>query len=83
MTKTALAAAAMLVACGSAFASSDHYGSNNASQPVVGVDHALTGSIRMQTMVKHTGVDPKPAAPSDLDITDPVARHIADGLWGR
>jgi len=83
MTRIAIIAAAMLAVTGSAFASSDHYGSNNASQPVAGVDHALTASIRMQTIVKQTGADPKPAAPSDLDITDPVARHIADGLWGR
>jgi len=81
MTKTALAAAAMLVVCGSAFAGSDHYGSNNASQPAARVDHALTASIPMK--VRHAGVDPKPAAESDLDIADPVARHIADGLWGR
>ena len=49
MTKIALTAAAILVATGSAFAGSDHYGSNNANQPVASqstsVDHMFTGSI--------------------------------------
>ena len=34
MTKIALTAAAILVATGTAFAGSDHYGSNNVNQPV-------------------------------------------------
>ncbi|TIN30433.1 MAG: DUF680 domain-containing protein [Mesorhizobium sp.] len=42
----------MFVATGSAFAGSDHYGSNNASQPFVSVDHAVTGSV--ETMAGHT-----------------------------
>ena len=48
---------------------------------VVGVDHALTASIPIK--VRQAGVDPKSAAESDLDVADPVARRIADGLWGR
>ena len=42
MTKIALTAAAILVATGTAFAGSDHYGSNN--QPVV--DNSYTASIQ-------------------------------------
>ncbi|MGX8008544.1 DUF680 domain-containing protein [Mesorhizobium sp. ORM8.1] len=50
MTKIALAAAALLVATGAAFAGSDHYGSDNVNQPAVtqsssNVDRTVTGSI--------------------------------------
>jgi hypothetical protein len=45
MTKIALTAAAILVATGSAFAGSDHYGSMNVDQPTVAVDHSVTASI--------------------------------------
>ena len=44
MTKIALTAAAILVATGTAFAGSDHYGSN-AGQPV-SVDTMITTSIQ-------------------------------------
>ena len=44
MTKIALTAAALLVATGAAFASSDNYGSNNANQPTVAVDRTVTAS---------------------------------------
>ena len=43
MTKIALTAAAILVATGTAFAGSDHYGSNN--QPAATVDSSYTASI--------------------------------------
>ena len=51
MTKIALTAAALLVATSGAFASSDHYGSDNVNQPAVTapagkVDNSITGSIR-------------------------------------
>ncbi|WP_256749695.1 DUF680 domain-containing protein [Mesorhizobium sp. Mes31] len=60
MNRTTLIAAAILVATGSAFAGSDHYGSNNANQPVApaaGVDHAVTGSVK--TMAEHKAADAK------------------------
>ncbi|TIV69191.1 MAG: DUF680 domain-containing protein, partial [Mesorhizobium sp.] len=42
MTRIALTTAAMLLAIGSAFAGSDHYGADNANQPTAGVDRGLT-----------------------------------------
>jgi hypothetical protein len=49
MTKIALTAAAILVATGTAFAGSDNYGSANANQPAVTVDHSVTASISKST----------------------------------
>ncbi len=50
MNKIAFAAAALLIATGSAFAGSDHYNPNEANQPAVtapagNVDRTATGSI--------------------------------------
>jgi hypothetical protein len=45
MTKISLTAAAILVATGTAFAGSDNYGSNNASQPAAAVDSSYTASL--------------------------------------
>ncbi|RWN61783.1 DUF680 domain-containing protein [Mesorhizobium sp.] len=47
MKKIALAAAAALAITGSAFAGSDHYGSNAANQPAVAVDSSYTASVQM------------------------------------
>ncbi|MCF6124999.1 MULTISPECIES: DUF680 domain-containing protein [Mesorhizobium] len=49
MTKIALTAAAILVATGTAFAGSDNYGSANANQPAVTVDHSVTASTSKST----------------------------------
>jgi hypothetical protein len=60
MNRIALTAAAILVATGSAFAGSDHYGSNNANQPVASVasvDHAATGSVKTMDMAEHKAAD--------------------------
>ena len=46
MTKIALTAAAILVATGTAFAGSDHYGSANANQPAATADSSFTASIQ-------------------------------------
>ncbi|WP_137929006.1 DUF680 domain-containing protein [Mesorhizobium comanense] len=52
MKKIILAAAAVLVVSGSAFAGSDNFGSNGANQPAVSssgnsqIDNSRTGSIR-------------------------------------
>jgi hypothetical protein len=80
MTRTAFIAAAMLAVTGSAFASSDHYGSNNASQPVAGVDHALTASIRKEATAMYVGVD-------KMTTTGPAAAQSfppesGQGIWG-
>ena len=48
MTKIALTAAAILIGMGTAFAS-DNYGSNNANQPAVAIDHSVTASISKST----------------------------------
>ncbi|TPK53379.1 DUF680 domain-containing protein [Mesorhizobium sp. B2-4-19] len=45
MTKIALTAAALLIAASTAFAGSDKFGSNDASQPVVSTDTTTTTSI--------------------------------------
>ena len=76
MTKIALTAAAILVATGSAFAGSDHYGSNNVNQPAVtqssgNVDRTVTGSIRKFEQ-------------RDLKITpDQNQQQSGQGIWGR
>ncbi|UCI06552.1 DUF680 domain-containing protein [Mesorhizobium sp. B1-1-8] len=76
MNKMALAAAAFLIATGSAFAASDHYGSDNVNQPTVtqssrNVDHSITGSIRK--IEQH-----------DLKITgDSNQPQSGQGIWGR
>lgn len=74
MTKIALAAAAILVATGSAFAGSDHYGSNNANQPVASqstsVDHMFTGSILKSEKAQ-------------ADANAKVPGESGQGIWGR
>ncbi|MFK0690565.1 DUF680 domain-containing protein [Mesorhizobium sp. IMUNJ 23033] len=77
MTKIALTAAAILVATGSAFAGSDHYGSNNVNQPAVpapaeNLDHSFTASIRKP--VEHNGFKLTP---------DSVQPESGQGIWGR
>ena len=80
MTKIAITAAALLIAAGTAFAGSDKFGSNDASQPAAKVDHAFTASIRKQTMTKHAGVDM-------MTVTGPAATQSfppesGQGIWG-
>ena len=74
MTKIALTAAAILVATGSAFAGSDHYGSNNANQPVASqstsVDHMFTGSILKSEKAQ-------------ADANAKVPGQSGQGIWGR
>ena len=66
MTKIALTAAAILVATGAAFASSDHYGSANANQPAVTIDRTVTTSIDK----------------SDVDAQQPVTQGANHDLFG-
>lgn len=74
MTKIALTAAAILVATGSAFAGSDHYGSNNANQPVASqstsVDHMFIGSILKSEKAQ-------------ADANAKVPGESGQGIWGR
>ncbi len=75
MTKIALTAAAILVATGTAFAGSDHYGSAAANQPVANqsisnIDTTSTGSIT--NSVKARG-----------DANANVPAQSGQGIWGR
>lgn len=78
MIKIALTAAAILVATGTAFAKgSDHYGDNNANQPVASqsssssyIDHSFTGSI-----VK--------SEKAQGDANANVPAQSGRGIWGR
>ncbi|MDX8531446.1 DUF680 domain-containing protein [Mesorhizobium sp. VK25A] len=79
MNKIAFAAAAFLIATGSAFAGSDHYGSDNVNQPAVtapagNVDNTVTGSIREFNKFEQR----------DLHITpDQNQPQSGQGIWGR
>ncbi|TGQ51859.1 DUF680 domain-containing protein [Mesorhizobium sp. M1C.F.Ca.ET.193.01.1.1] len=79
MTRIALTTAAMLLAIGSAFAASDHYGADNANQPTAGVDRGLTASVRKHESAKPGNVDTSittGSAPSQ-GWPDP-----GQGIWG-
>ncbi|MET3590908.1 MULTISPECIES: DUF680 domain-containing protein [Mesorhizobium] len=79
MTRIALTTAAMLLAMGSAFAGSDHYGADNANQPTAGVDRGLTASVRKHEAAKPANVDSSMttgSAPSQA-WPDP-----GQGIWG-
>jgi hypothetical protein len=80
MTRIVLVAAATLVAAiGSASAASDHYGSDGANQPATGIDHAFTAAIRKPDMAHHQA---SVATGSGETVTDLIARHNDEGLWG-
>ena len=66
MTKIALTAAAILVATGTAFAGSDHYGSANANQPATAVDSSFTASIQK----------------SNSTVEKPVTQNSDQNLFG-
>ena len=74
MTKIALTAAAILVATGTAFAGSDHYGSDTINQPVAGqsvsVDTTHTGSILKSEKAQ-------------ADANAKVPAQSGQGIWGR
>ncbi|TRC95548.1 DUF680 domain-containing protein [Mesorhizobium sp. WSM4303] len=77
MTKIALTAAALLVVTGTAFAGSDHYGSDGVNQPAVtapagNIDHSYTASIG------------KPATFGGFTIKpDSNQPQSGQGIWGR
>ncbi|MBZ9861570.1 MULTISPECIES: DUF680 domain-containing protein [unclassified Mesorhizobium] len=79
MNKIAFAAAAFLIATGSAFAGSDHYGSDNVNQPAVtapagNVDNTVTGSIRKLDKFEQREFHITP------DQNQPPS---GQGIWGR
>lgn len=78
MNRIALATAAMLVATGSAFSASDHYGSDNANQPVAptaGVDHANTGAVKITSIGKHRAAETKMKTATEWP-------EPGQGIWG-
>ncbi|WP_095086230.1 DUF680 domain-containing protein [Mesorhizobium sophorae] len=78
MNRIALVATAILVATGSAFAASDHYGSNEANQmvaPVAGVDHAITGAVNNPDMAGYKAADTKMKTTTDWP-------ESGQGIWG-
>jgi hypothetical protein len=79
MTRIALTTAAMLLAMGSAFAGSDHYGDNNANQATAGVDSAYTGSLGKRETAKQAKADTTmtTGAPGSKAWPDP-----GQGIWG-
>ncbi|WP_027165619.1 DUF680 domain-containing protein [Mesorhizobium sp. WSM3224] len=66
MTKIALTVAALLVATGAAFASSDNYGRANANQPTVTIDRTATASTTK----------------SNTDVGTPVVQGTDHNLFG-
>ncbi|RWH84211.1 MAG: DUF680 domain-containing protein [Mesorhizobium sp.] len=89
MTKIALTAAAILIATGSAFAGSDHYGSDGVNQPaepvgnaaVGNVDNTLTGSIGNVLPTEHNAVNTN--ATTESGTAQSVVRQSGRGNWGR
>jgi phage tail sheath protein FI len=78
MNKIALTALALLFATGGAFAGSDHFGSDNANQPVAsiaGVDHAVTGAVKNTDMAGHKAADAKMKTATDWP-------EPGQGIWG-
>jgi hypothetical protein len=89
MTKIALTAAAILVATGTAFASSDHYGSDGVNQPAApvtavplgNVDNSFTGSIHKPETARHNAVNTR--ATTWFGTAESVAPESGQGIWGR
>ncbi|MER8637960.1 DUF680 domain-containing protein [Mesorhizobium sp. M1365] len=90
MTKIALTVATIvLVATGSAFAGSDHYGSDSVNQPaapvgnapVGSIDNGFTGSIRKPLTAEHNAVDTE--ATTRFGADQPVVPQSGRGNWGR
>ncbi|RWL19009.1 MULTISPECIES: DUF680 domain-containing protein [Mesorhizobium] len=88
MTKIALTAAAILIATGSAFAGSDHYGSDGVNQPAapagnapVDVDETFTGSIGKLLPTEHNAVNTN--ATPESGTAQSVVPQSGRGNWGR
>jgi hypothetical protein len=90
MTKIALTAAAILIATGSAFAGSDHYGSDGVNQPAAPVttgqatntDNTFTGSIRKPLSAEHNAVNTD-ATTTQSGTAQSVVPQSGRGNWGR
>ncbi|MGX5842506.1 DUF680 domain-containing protein [Mesorhizobium sp. ArgA1] len=80
MTKIALTAAALLVATGTAFASSDHYGSDGVNQPAVTASTAQAGNIDHS----YTASIGQPGTFGGFTIKgDSNQPQSGQGIWGR
>jgi hypothetical protein len=78
MNKIALAAVTVLLATGGAFAGSDHYGSDNANQPVAsiaGVDHAATSAVKDTDAAGRKVADTRMMTTTDWP-------EPGQGIWG-
>ncbi|TPK66708.1 DUF680 domain-containing protein [Mesorhizobium sp. B2-4-19] len=78
MNKIAIAITAIFVATGGALAGSDHYGSDNANQPVApiaGVDHAATGAVKDTDMAGRKAADTRMKTTTDWP-------EPGQGIWG-
>jgi hypothetical protein len=80
MSKIALTAAALLVATATAFAASDHYGSESANQPAANVNGAVTASVQKPAYLRPSGYQTKM-------MTGPIAigsglTESGQGIWG-
>jgi hypothetical protein len=75
MTKIALTAAAVLVVMGTAFAGSDHYGSDNVNQPVASHSASNIGSTDTGSIL----TSDKAQADANAKVPAPSGR----GNWGR
>lgn len=78
MTKLALSVAAMVLASSAAFAGSDHFGADNANQPVASVDTNATASIPYTATV-----DTKVTTGPNRPATKTDAGEPGQGIWGR
>ncbi|CDX19492.1 conserved exported hypothetical protein [Mesorhizobium sp. ORS 3324] len=79
MTRIALTTAALLLAMGSAFAGSDHYGADNANQPTAGVDRGLTASVRKHEAPRPANVD---ASTTTGSASSQAWPDPGQGIWG-
>ncbi|WP_137933760.1 DUF680 domain-containing protein [Mesorhizobium comanense] len=75
MTKIALTAAAILVATGTAFAGSDHFGSDNANQPVVSQSTSNVDTLHTGSILK--------SEKTQADANAKVPAQSGQGIWGR
>jgi hypothetical protein len=91
MTKIALTAAALLVATGTAFAGSDHYGSDGVNQPAApvaagprtNIDNTFTGSILKPFTTGHSAVDTGARTRYVPGATQSGPAESGQGIWGR
>ncbi|TIU40306.1 MAG: DUF680 domain-containing protein [Mesorhizobium sp.] len=81
MNRITLIAAAILLATVTAFAGSDHYGSENVNKlrSPFGIDHGVTASIHKPATGKHVIVDPNTTTVPSTNESWPDFNR---GIWG-